>query len=149
MRRPPTKIFLTDIRKPIFLLAYVEYHNIMSEKDESYFKDWFIGFYTLPNKETSKHFIALVNNKGDKVRYIRKAGDCFEHAIIVFSGLYNNVSVLDIHSSVYCVERTLFKGKLIKRIYAYKKELFKTKKRLDNLKHDYLKAIHDKTQIEQ
>ena len=142
MNIPPIKIFLQDVRKPIYLIAFIEYQKVMPDKPSADCSNWFIGFYVLPYSEVSKYFLVLVNSEEGKVRFLKEAGDSFEYSVILFSGFYENVSVLDLSCFAHYLDRDLFKGKLSKGLFAYRKELFKIEKRFENLRRDYWNAKH-------
>ena len=107
---PPIHLELIDLRTTAHLVAFVEYGKLgIVDVPESPF---FLGFYVKPGKATTGYLLLLVDESGLRQRRLTEAGDCIEYAVIVATGMFPNVTVLDVMAFQNVCNERLFSGHL-------------------------------------
>lgn len=139
MKKPPVHLDCFELRRPIHLVAFVEHRVLFPDHPTD--EPFFLGIYCAPHRIGTNFYVVLVNQSGLKQRLYRPAGDSFEYALLVASGLFP-ITPTDVYDLQTVTDRPLFEGRLSREMARYRGMLRSVHKRLARLKMDYWKAAH-------
>ena len=123
----------------VHLVAYVPREVLQGENAPD--EPWFLGFYCCTEHANPRFFIGLINLKGTKQRCFTEAGDSFEYAFIVATGL-QPITPGTVRDLFTYTEQRLFHGHLSPERGRYRSLLQYVHERLGKLRLDYSQVVH-------
>ena len=142
MKKPPFSMKSFDLRRCVHLVAFVSHEILFPEHPTE--DPFFLGMYCLPHRGNTDFYIVLVNEDGLKQRNFMCAGDSFEFALLVASGMFP-VKPTHWRDLMTVTDRRLFFGHLKPEMNQYRTVLKLVKKRLTELQRHYWTAEHSRS----